>query len=95
MGLDFWRDVSVVWLSLLCFVGLLIPLVATYYAIRGMHAALGKSRSAFGAAQSYSSAVRRRTEFYSRKIAGPVVEAEREAAKAQTVIRTLADDLGR
>ena len=94
MGLDFWANISVVWLSLLCFMGMLIPLVATYYAIRGMHAALGKSRTVFSTVQPYSSKIRSQTESVSQKITTPVIKTGSEAAKAEKIIRTLTDDIG-
>lgn len=93
MGLEFWANISVVWLSLLCFIGTLIPLAAAYFAVRGMHIALGKSRSVFGAAQGYSRAIRDQTDLVSRKIAKPVIKAESEVAKAEEVLRSLTDDV--
>ena len=94
MGLEFWANISVVWLSLLCFIGGLIPLAATYFAIRGMNVALGKSRSVMGLAQEYSSIIRSKTESFSDKVARPVIKIERKAAQADEVIRSLTDDIG-
>jgi hypothetical protein len=93
VGLDFWANISVVWLSLLCFVGMLIPLVAAFFAIRGMHIAIGKSRTAMGTAQKYSSVIRNRTESVSQRIAEPVVQTGSHAAKVDKVIRSLTDDV--
>lgn len=92
MGLEFWANVSAVWLSLLCFIGLLIPLVAAYFAIRGMHFVLEKSRSAMATAQDYSRLVRHRTDTLSRRVATPVIKAERKAAEIDTVIRRVVGD---
>ena len=36
MELAFWRNIAIVWLSLFCFVGLIIPLVIGYFAVRGL-----------------------------------------------------------
>lgn len=93
MGLEFWANISVVWLSALCFVGIVIPLAATYYAIRGMHAALGISFTAFKTAQTYSGKIRSNTESVSQKIARPVIRSGSEAARADKVIRSLTDDI--
>lgn len=90
MGLEFWANISVVWLALLCFIGLLIPLAAAYFAIRGMNFALDKSRGGLGAAQGYSRTMRERVDSLSQKIAKPVIKAESEVAKAEEVLRTLA-----
>ena len=90
VGLEFWANISAVWLSLLCFIGLLIPLAAVYFAIRGMHAALGKSRSLFDIAQGYSSKMRSGTEAFSQKITTPVVKTGSEVAKADGFLRSLA-----
>ena len=93
MGLEFWANISAVWLALICFIGLLIPLAATYFAIRGMHAALGYSRSGLETAQGYSSKARKQAESISQKVAEPVIKVESEAAKAEEVARSLAKDI--
>jgi hypothetical protein len=92
VSLEFWANVSTVWLALLCFVGMLIPLAAAFFAVRGMHVALLKSREGIGVAQRYSGMIRDRTDSFSRKIAKPVIRAECEVTKAGTVLRNLADD---
>jgi hypothetical protein len=92
VSLQFWANVSTVWLALLCFVGMLIPLVAAFFAVRGMHVALLKSREGLGVAQRYSGMIRDQTDSVSRKIAKPVIRAESEVTKARTILRNLADD---
>ena len=91
MGLEFWANISTVWLGLLFFVGGLIPLVAAFYAIRGMHMALGKSRSVMQTAQTYSGLMRKKADAISEKVAEPLIEAEAKAAQIETTIRNLAE----
>ncbi len=91
MSLQFWANISTVWLALLCFIGTLIPLAAAYFAIRGMNAALEKTRSGLGTAQGYSRIMRDRVDSVSRKVAEPVIKAEGKAAKAEEVLRSLSE----
>ncbi len=95
MGLEFWANISTVWLALLCFIGTMIPLAAAYFAIRGMNIALGKSRSALGSAQGYSRTMRERADSVSQKIAKPVIRAESKVVEAEEVLRSLAGDATR
>jgi len=95
VGLEFWANVSVVWLSFLCFIGIMIPLAATYFAIRGMHVVLGRARSFMGIAQRYSGMIRSKTDSLSTQVAKPIITAESKAAQADEVIRSLADDTSR
>ncbi len=91
MGLEFWANISTVWLGLLCFIGGLIPLAAAFFAVRGMHMALGKSRSVMQTAQTYSSLMREKADVVSEKVAEPVIETEAKAAQIETTIRNLAE----
>ena len=93
-SLTFWADISVIWLSLLCFIGLMIPLAITFFAIRGMNLVLGKTPGLFQKAQSYSSLVRSHTESASERIAGPVVRAGSETAKFETTVHSLLSTSG-
>lgn len=93
MSLQFWANISAVWLALLCFIGTIIPVVVTYFAIRGMHAVLGKSRTALETAQDYSDKVRSKTDSISQRVARPMIRVESEVAKANKVIRDLGDDI--
>lgn len=93
MSLEFWANVSTVWLALLCFIGGLIPLVAAYFAVRGMNFVLSKSRSAMGAAKGYSSIARTKAIDISNKVAQPVIQAETKAVEFETTIRNLANDI--
>ncbi len=88
-NLTFWTDISVIWLSLLCFMGLMIPLGISFFAIRGMNVVLGKTPGLFQKVQSYSSLVRSHTESASERIAGPVVRAGAETAHIETTVQSL------
>ncbi len=90
MSLALWRDISVTWLFLLCFIGMLIPLAASFFAVWGMHKALGQARSAFTAAQSVSSSVRKKADTASEQVVRPVIGAQRFVSRATESIRVLA-----
>jgi hypothetical protein len=89
MSLDFWRDVSLVWLSLLCFVAQVVPLVALYFAVRGMHTAHQASLHFFRRAQGYSQLMRRQSDELSRRVATPVMQTSARLTRLQTTWRRL------
>lgn len=89
LSLSLWRDISIVWLSLFCFIGLVIPLVLVYFLVRGMDAALRKTSGAMQQAQHWSGKMRTETDKLSRKVAEPVVKANRTVARGQRIVDAL------
>lgn len=85
--LQFWTNISIIWLSFLCFVGAIIPLAMAYYAIRGMNVVLGRSRSYLSIGQSYSGQIRRQVENGSAVIARPVIAANRKVAQIDAAVK--------
>lgn len=85
MELGFWRDVAIVWLALLCFIGMVIPLVAGIFAVKGMHFLVERTPRLMIKAQGYSQIMRRQTDSASRKVAAPVIAAQRQAARWGTI----------
>lgn len=89
MNLSFWADVSLIWLSLLCFVGLLVPLVATYFIVRGMQVVLNKTQILLLKTQGYSHQVRDRSFTLGERVREPIVRARTREAKLMRTLRTL------
>jgi hypothetical protein len=85
----FWRDVSIVWLSLFCFLGLAIPLVILYFLVRGMNRALGKVESLLRKVQGYSQRVRQQSETISAKVAEPVVRVQTRVTRIQATLKRI------
>ncbi len=92
MDLDFWRDISIIWLALQLFVILILPLAATYFAVRGMHVALRKLPPLFHTAQEYSRKVRSTTETVAEKTVTPIIEVNKRATAAEVALRRLIRD---
>lgn len=93
MTLSQLADISTVWLAFLCFIGMLIPLAVTYFAIRGMNQVLGKTPGVLKRAQSVSRTVRDRTQMVSSRVAEPMIRTQGAAVKTETTVRKLlADD---
>jgi hypothetical protein len=89
MSIPFWRDISVIWLSLFCFVALVIPIVILYFAVRGMNILQAKVQPLFQKAQSISRAVRIRADSISEKIAEPVIQTHSRYTKTRTWLQKL------
>lgn len=86
------RDISIVWLSLLCFIGMAIPLVITYFAVRGMNQVLGRTPGYLRRAQGISRAARDRTRSVTGQVAEPMIRTQGAAVQAQTTVRALLAD---
>lgn len=89
MSLAFWRDLSVIWLSLFCFIALVIPLVALYFAVRGMNALQRKVTPLVELAQKYSRIVRMETEKISNKVVEPIIQINGRYTKTITWLQSL------
>jgi len=89
VSLTLWRDISVVWLFLLCFIGMLIPLALSFFAVWGMHKALQQARTVLTTAQSVSSTVREKAGTASEQVVRPVIGAQRLATRASESLRVL------
>jgi hypothetical protein len=89
MDLAFWRDLSLIWLSLLCFVGLIIPLGIFYFAVKGLGIALDKVAPVLHKGQNLSRQLRLKTDTISQKVVTPVLRTGRETTKAKVTFRTL------
>ncbi len=89
MSIAFWRDLSVVWLSLFCFIALVIPIVILYFVVRGMNYVQGKVHMLFQKAQGISRLVRVQTDRISDKVAEPVIQAHGRFAKTRTWLQSI------
>lgn len=89
----FWRDLSVIWLSLFCFVGMAIPLVILYFAIRGMNALHLKSYNLLRRVQAVSSKVPKQTEKLATQVSEPVIQLQKRAKRVASFLHSLRNEL--
>jgi hypothetical protein len=89
VSLAFWRDVSIVWLSLFCLIGLAIPLVVFYFAVRGLNFVHRHVAALLQRGQGYSRIMRQQSEKLSHQVAAPVIRTHSQATRWRTVARRL------
>lgn len=89
MDLAFWRDVSIVFLSIQTFILLIIPLVAFYFAVRGLNFLHIRLPRVMYKAQDISKQVKTQTEAASQRVVDPIISADRERAKTAAAMRSL------
>ena len=89
MWLEFWSNIAVVWLALLCFATLLVPIVALYFMIRGLTMAQDHSRILFEKAQKQTGTMRTKTDQVSERIASPLLNMQVRSARFGSFVRTL------
>lgn len=85
MSLEFWRNVSVVWIAIHAFVLFLIPTAIAYFTLRGINWVLAKTKLGFSKAQGFSRQVNEKTEALSERVAAPVIAAHSKASRVQRV----------
>ncbi len=85
MSLEFWRNLSVVWIALHAFVLFLIPTVIAYFLVRGINWLLAKTKLGFSKAQGFSRQVNEKTEALSERVAAPVIAAHSKVSRVQRV----------
>lgn len=93
MSLDFWRNVSVVWISIHAFILFLIPTVIAYFTVRGINWLLAKTKLGFSKAQGFSRRVNQKTEALSERVVAPVIAAHSKAARAQRVGKSFFENI--
>jgi len=89
MSLEFWRNVSVVWIAIHAFVLFLVPTAVAYFLVRGINWVLAKTKIGFVKAQSVSRQVNERTEAVSARVAAPVIAAHSKVARVQQTGKSL------
>jgi hypothetical protein len=90
VSLAFWRDLAIVWLALLCLIGLAVPLAAAVFAVKGTGFVVDRTPELLRKAQSITRQVRDRTDAGSRQIVIGMMAAQHRAddivAAAQRVV---------
>ncbi len=89
MTLEFWRDLSVVWLALFCVIGMTLPLALAAFAVKGMHQLVARAPGWLGYARRAAADARRMSEKGSRRVVAPIITANRTAARLGTVVQRL------
>ncbi len=89
MTLDLTRNLSIIWLSLLCLLALAPPLILLFFAVRGMNWVQRKSTVLFQKARHGSDLVLDRTTQYSDRVAAPLIQTNRYNTRIRTVINRL------
>lgn len=92
MDLTFWRDLSVIWLSLFCFIGLLLPIVALYFVVRGVNALHGGVQRLAHQGQRVSSGVRSQVTQVSARVDEQAIRFQGRIKQAETTVRKLVSD---
>lgn len=89
MTLEFWRNVSVVWIAIHAFVLFLIPTAIAFFLVRGINWVLANTRRGFVKAQGFSRQVNQKTDEISDKVVAPVISLRGIATRVQRVGQTI------
>ena len=89
MTIETTRNISIIWLSLFCFVGLLPPVILLYFAVRGMNWVQRESKPIFQRAREGSDFVKTKTDEYSNIAADPLISVKQQFRHWQTTVADL------
>ena len=86
MDIAFGRDLAIIWLSLFCLVGLCIPIVGLFFAVRGMNGLQKRSKQWLQEGHTKVISARQQTEELSDKVVQPIIQAQSRVTQAKTSI---------
>lgn len=86
MTLETTRNISIIWLSLFCFIALVPPLVILYFAVRGLNWVTDHARPLFRRARQGSETAQEYVERYSTIAANPLIRIKGRALRWQRTI---------
>ena len=89
MDLSIGRDIALIWLSIFCMIGLLVPIAALYFAIRGMNIAQTKSVELLRQGQTQVKGIHQSTERMSHQAIQPVLRAKSKVAQATSAVKRI------
>jgi hypothetical protein len=89
LSLELWRDLASVWLAVLCFVAMTVPLVVAVLAVKGMHYAVDRTPKALRVAQTYSRLGRGHVENAAGQVNERVIRVQTGSSRFQTRLRRL------
>ncbi|MDE0336769.1 MAG: hypothetical protein OXI80_03785 [Caldilineaceae bacterium] len=89
MSLEFWRNLSVVWISVFFFLICLVPLAFAFLAVQGMRKVLGGAQSGLENLQDASSKARAKTEETAAQVTSAVIQGQSKAERSQATLKQL------
>ena len=89
MEIEILRNLSIIWLSLFCIAGLLLPIVGLYFAVRGLNIATDQLPKLMGTVKTKTGEVRGLTDRISNRVAEPILSVQNRATKTEQTIRSL------
>ena len=94
MSLSTWADIATVFLAIQCFVIMLVPLVATFFLVRGVNMVGGLLPEYLTKAQGVTRTVRNRTVETSVQVTEPLLRFRREQTRMESAVRSFSDEIG-
>ena len=86
MELALWRDIALVWLAFLCFIGLIIPVAVSILAVKGMHVVVDRTPRLMRQVQGYTRAARTQVDQASNRVAEPLIRVHKQSTRLSTVL---------
>jgi hypothetical protein len=89
MSIEFSRDLSLIWLSLLCMITLAPPIVILYFAMRGLNWLHQRTLLAAQKSQQLTQRVSTQVDTQTQRVSQPLIRLHQQSARLRTVVRKL------
>ena len=84
MELGFWRDLALIWLAFLCFIGLSVPVVIAVFAVKGVHVVVDRTPRYLHMVQDVSRQARGHVNRAADVVVAPVVQSQSHWTRIRT-----------
>ncbi len=89
MDVTFWRDLAVIWLSLFCLIGLVVPVVALYFIVRGVNSVHGGTQRLLVKGQTLTKQARGQVLKGTTRVDEEAIRVQSRLKRTETIIRNL------
>ena len=89
MTLEFWRNLSVVWIAIHLVLLCLVPLAIAFLAVRSMNWILGRTSEGLKSLQDASGQARARTEETAAQVTSAVIEGQSKVERVRSTFMQL------
>ncbi len=89
MDVTFWRDLAVIWLSLFCLIGLVVPVAALYFIVRGVNTVHGGTQRLLYKGQTLSKQARGQVLKGTTRVDEEAIRVQSHLKRTETIIRKL------
>lgn len=90
MDISLGRDIALIWLSLLCFIALIIPLALFFVLVRYMNSAHKFTLNTLHKVHDQATVMRNKTEQVAERAVQPVIRVQKGVSRTKSTLQSIA-----